>query len=65
MGAPENLGPAQLEQLRTLTRDLPESDRVVEVGPDGWYKFSLTMRSNDIVLVTLGRIRKQESPSVN
>jgi len=32
MGAPKQLTPSQLEQLNSLTRDLPETDRVVHVG---------------------------------
>jgi xylan 1,4-beta-xylosidase len=58
MGAPKDLTPAQLDQLHELTRDLPESDRVVQFGNTGSYTFSLPMRSNDIVLVTLEKIKK-------
>jgi len=58
MGSPEDLTPTQLEQLRLLTRDLPETDRVVRVGASGSYQFSLPMHSNDIVLVTLERTGK-------
>src|SRR6266496_759361 len=58
MGAPSELTPAQLEQLNNLTRDLPETDRVVRVGKDGSCEFSLPMRSNDVVLVTLERLNK-------
>jgi xylan 1,4-beta-xylosidase len=53
MGAPKNLKPAQLEELKRLTRDLPETERVVRVDKSCSYKFLLPMRSNDIVLVTL------------
>ena len=56
MGAPKDLTSAQLEQLNSLTRDLPESDRVVSVGKSGSYELLLPMRSNDIVLLTLERI---------
>jgi xylan 1,4-beta-xylosidase len=58
MGKPKDLTPAQLEQLNSLTRDLPEIDRVVRVGKKRSYAFSLTMQSNDIVLVTLERLKK-------
>ena len=58
MGAPKDLRPAQLDQLRQLTRDMPETDRVVRVGESGSYEFSLPMHSNDIVLVTLERTGK-------
>jgi xylan 1,4-beta-xylosidase len=56
MGAPKDLSPAQLDQLRNLTRDLPETDRVVKVVKSGYCEFSLTMHSNDVVLVTLERV---------
>ena len=62
MGAPKALTPVQLDQLRALTRDLPEIDRAVSVGDSGSYAFSLPMSSNDVVLVTLERIKKSESP---
>ncbi len=58
MGAPSELTPARLERLNNLTRDLPETDRVVRVGKDGSCEFSLPMRSNDVVLVTLERLNK-------
>jgi xylan 1,4-beta-xylosidase len=64
MGAPKALTSAQLNQLRALTRDLPEIDRAVSVGDSGSYAFSLPMRSNDVVLVTLERIKKSESPNL-
>jgi xylan 1,4-beta-xylosidase len=47
-----------LDQLRKLTRDLPETDRVVRIGKDGSYKLLLSMRSNDVVLVSLESISK-------
>ena len=56
MGAPKDLSPAQLDQLRNLTRDLPETDRVVRVAKSGSCEFSLAMHSNDVVLVTLERV---------
>ena len=58
MGAPKDLSPAQLDQLRTLTRDLPETDRVVRIGKGGSCRLALSMRSNDVVLVSLERISK-------
>jgi beta-xylosidase len=53
MGLPKDLTPVQLDQLRGMTRDLPEIDRVVEIGDSGSYTFPLPMSSNDIVLVTM------------
>jgi xylan 1,4-beta-xylosidase len=58
MGAPKNLSPAQLEKLKNLTGDVPETDRVVDVGSGGSYEFSLPMQSNDLVLVTLQETAK-------
>ena len=55
MGAPKDLSPAQLDQLRHLTSDLPETDRVVKVAKSGSCESSLAMHSNDVVLVTLKR----------
>ncbi|MGA2037981.1 MAG: beta-xylosidase [Bryobacteraceae bacterium] len=58
MGKPKELSPAQLEELKQLTRDLPETDRAVEVGASGSCDFSLPMRGNDVVLFTLERMGK-------
>ena len=55
MGMPKTLAPAQLRQLQDLTRDMPEIDRMAEVGVDGRLALSLPMRSNDILLVELDR----------
>ena len=55
MGAPKNLTAEQLTRLTELTRDLPESDRVVRSGADGKVGIAVPMRSNDIVLVKLVR----------
>jgi xylan 1,4-beta-xylosidase len=55
MGAPKELKPAQLDRLRLLTLDLPETDRLIQVANDGSYELSLPMRSNDVVLVILNR----------
>ena len=53
MGAPKTLTPVQVEQLAALTRDAPESDRVITIGKDGGFDITVPMRSNDVVLVTL------------
>ncbi len=57
MGAPRALTQRQLDQLSLLTRDLAKIDRVVRVGNSGSYAFSLPMRSNDVVLVTLEKVQ--------
>lgn len=51
LGAPEALTPAQLEKMQALTTDAPETDRKVTVGANGTASVSISMHSNDIVLV--------------
>lgn len=58
MGKPTALSAPQLDELKQLTRDLPETDRVVQAGADGSCALSLPMRGNDVVLVALKRIEK-------
>jgi xylan 1,4-beta-xylosidase len=53
MGAPKDLSAEQLAKLQSLTQDKPETEELVKVGKDGKLKWTLPMRSNDIVLVTL------------
>jgi xylan 1,4-beta-xylosidase len=55
MGAPKDLSAEQLAKLQSLTQDQPEVNELVKVGKDGKLKWTLPMRSNDIVLVTLER----------
>jgi len=60
MGRPRQLSAAQLDQLRALTRDLPETDRMVTVSQKGSFDLSLPMRTNDILLVRLERTGGRE-----
>lgn len=53
MGAPKDLSAAQLEQLTGLTRDAPETTRLVRIKSDGAFTLNLPMRTNDVALVTL------------
>jgi xylan 1,4-beta-xylosidase len=53
MGSPKDLSAAQVAHLNEVTRDSPESDKVVRSGSDGTIKLSVQMSSNDIVLVEL------------
>lgn len=53
MGAPTALSADQLKKLRSLTRDVPETNRKVTVGSSGEYTVDIPMRTNDIVLVVL------------
>jgi len=52
MGSPNQLTESQLAKLNGLTRDAPEMDRLVQVGRTG-LELPVSMRSNDIVLVTV------------
>jgi xylan 1,4-beta-xylosidase len=55
MGSPKELTDAEVAHLNTLTRDLPETSRPVQSGPDGSLEVSVPMSSNDVVLVKLER----------
>ncbi|MDE0878103.1 MAG: beta-xylosidase [Sphingomonas bacterium] len=59
MGSPKSLSPAQLAELRMLTRDVPEIDCVIRIGRDGRYEMRVPMRSNDVVLATVARAADQ------
>jgi xylan 1,4-beta-xylosidase len=53
LGSPKELSALQIAHLNELTRDLPETDKVVQTGPMGTVEFTIPMNSNDIVLVKL------------
>ena len=53
MGSPVALTAVQLHKLQELTRDLPETDRLIRIGADGKYTARVPMHSNDVVLVVL------------
>ncbi len=57
IGSPSALSAAQLTELQELTRDRPETDRVVRVGAGGRYSLRVPMRANDVVLALLEPIR--------
>lgn len=57
MGSPVKLSSAQLTKLRQLTRDLPETSRIVRATGDGRFALTVPMRSNDVVLVELDSLR--------
>jgi xylan 1,4-beta-xylosidase len=58
MGMPKALSPRQLAQLQQQTADRPEQDKMLRVGTDGHATVRVTMRSNDIALVTLEPVIK-------
>lgn len=51
MGAPETLSPAKVAFMEKATQDIPESNTVTRVNPDGTIELDIAMRSNDVVLV--------------
>jgi xylan 1,4-beta-xylosidase len=53
MAAPKSLTAEQVQQLSTLTRDIPETNRIVRVKSNGALSLEVPMRKNDVVLVTL------------
>ena len=55
MGSPKELTAAQIAHLNELTRDLPETDKIVRSGPEGTVELTVPMNSNDVVLVKLER----------
>lgn len=55
MGSPKQLAAAQIARLNELTRDLPETGKIVHSGNNGEFEFTIPMNSNDVVLVKLGR----------
>ena len=55
MGSPKELTAAQIAHLNELTRDLPETGKVMQSGPTGTVELAVPMNSNDIVLVKLVR----------
>jgi xylan 1,4-beta-xylosidase len=58
MGSPKQLDAAQLARLQSLTQDLPEVKRTVNVGKNGLLNFTVPMRSNDITLLTLAPVKR-------
>ncbi len=59
MGSPKSLSSGQITHLNELTRDLPETDDVVQSGPAGMVELTVPMNSNDVLLVKA--TRSQES----
>jgi len=58
MGSPKDLTSTQVAHMMDLTRDLPVTDRVVRSGSDGSVKVTVSMNSNDILLLRLRRVPK-------
>jgi xylan 1,4-beta-xylosidase len=58
MGSPKDLTAPQVARLNDLTRDLPETNKVLQSGPTGSVETTVPMSSNDVVLVKLTRVRE-------
>lgn len=56
MGAPKDLSATQVARLMDLTRDLPETDHIVHTGSAGTVAITVSMNSNDVVLLKLKRM---------
>jgi xylan 1,4-beta-xylosidase len=57
MGSPAKLSASQLGKLQQLTRDLPETSRIVRVRGTGAFALTIPMRTNDVVLAEMDRER--------
>lgn len=51
IGAPKDLSVRQVQHLQDITGDKPEAERKIVVGSSGTAEISVTMNSNDIVLI--------------
>ena len=54
-GLPKDLTPMEIDALKQLSGDAPETDAAVQVGADGDFTRLIAMRTNDAVLVRLER----------
>jgi xylan 1,4-beta-xylosidase len=53
---PKDLSAEQLARMKELTRDLPETDRIVNASSNGTLDVTLPMNTNDVVLLTVKNI---------
>jgi xylan 1,4-beta-xylosidase len=53
MGMPKNLSAAALEKLTVAAADDAEAARVIDVGLDGVFGTSISMREDDVVFISL------------
>ncbi|WP_184335828.1 GH39 family glycosyl hydrolase [Povalibacter uvarum] len=60
IGSPKDLTRSQLQQLNELTVDNAETNRQVKVAHDGLLRFTVPMRVNDVVLVTLSAEKSRQ-----
>jgi xylan 1,4-beta-xylosidase len=57
MGSPRSLTSRQIARLNKLTRDLPETNRIVRSGHEGAAEVNVPMNSNDMVLIKLQNLQ--------
>lgn len=55
-GMPKDLSAGQIATLQQLSSDVPESEDEVTVGSDGIFHRTLTIRTNDVILVKLKKL---------
>jgi xylan 1,4-beta-xylosidase len=55
MCSPKEMTPEQVAHLNDLTRDSPETDKVVTSSSEGTIEYSIPMNSNDVVFVIVTR----------
>ena len=60
-GMPTDLSPDQIATLQKQSADAPEASMAVTVGPDGIFRKTIAMRTNDVVLVKLERAPRSSS----
>ena len=57
MGLPDRFSSTQVQQMQALTADTPEETRVVTIAAEGRFSRTITLRTNDVVSVTLGPLK--------
>ncbi len=57
MGSPKNLDARQVAELHQLTADKPELERDLRVGASGVLTLTLALRSHDVLLLSLQRLK--------
>ena len=56
-GLPKDLTPKQIAELQRLSADKAETEATVKVGADGAFHRDIPLRTNDVILVNLSRVR--------
>jgi xylan 1,4-beta-xylosidase len=56
-GRPKDLMPEQIEAMRKLSSDTPETELMVDVGASGTFHREIPIRTNDATLVSVSRVQ--------